>query len=165
MKITVKIHPHNTAELNQLAEALKMLTFLDKKDKVEEVKEQAPVVAMQPAPAVEVKPVAKPAAEVKPKSVPAPITARVATSAPVVDPAAPAAPVAAAPVAAAPVAVSAEEGKTIDKSTITALVQTKIQAGFREDIVGYLAKVGAKNVSAVDPSNYNEFYELLNSLK
>jgi len=155
MKITVKIHPHNTAELNQLAEALKMLTFMDKKDKVEEVKEATPVIPIQQAPAAN-KEVGKSEPKQKP-AVTAPAPAVTAPAPVVSDP---------APTVTAPApAVTAPAATGVTAEVLRGLVQSKIQEGFRTNITEYLARIGAKNVSAVDPANYQEFYDLLIALK
>lgn len=135
MKITVKIHPHNTAELKQLSELLGNLSMSSRVDQSAADQKITQHITVKTTKAE------APKAEDKIGSAP-PIKVVI-------------------PKAEAP---KVDTGDVTIES-IRLLVQSKIQAGHRDSIKKYLNKFEASNVSALKPENFVEFSDLITKLK
>lgn len=154
MKITIKIHPHSDAEIEQCVKALSCLSFPIKdsavpaektdtrKNKDKDKKQEKPVAE----PPKQEKP--EPPKQTEPPKQPEP------------------------PKTEKPVAEGEEkpkattpEGQVITKELLLEFVGGKIQAGFREEVRKELDALGAKNVSGVKESDYQTLYDALSKLK
>ena len=143
MKITVKIHPHNSEEVQAVASVLLALAGGMKANEAPVSKPQQP--QSQPKTTSAVKPIAEPPkppaikAEVK---VPEPAKAE-ETQAP----------------------APAAEGSEITVETLRAKTSQKIQGGHRDAIKNFLVEFGAPNVTGLKPEDYSSFNEKLDSLQ
>lgn len=156
MKITIKIHPHTDAEIEQCIKALSCLSFpikdlnsavpAEKTDNRKDKKKEKPVAeppkTEKPEPPKTEKPVAEPPKQPEPPKTEKPVAEGEEK-----------------PKATTP------EGQVITKELLLEFVGGKIQAGFREEVRKELDALGAKNVSGVKESDYQTLYDALSKLK